>query len=752
MVPAAGWSEMHQWPWAEVEPGTLERNLRGSAMNSDKECVMIQLQNCERGRSMRKLGKGFLTGLGLLLTILPMMAVIAATNVTGIDHSSTADGGVRIALQTSGDVPQVSVFATESPARIVLDLAETENQAGTDAISVGQGSVQKYSAIGAGGRTRLIVDLSQPATYDYSAEAGQVVLTIAGNGGAGSKPSASSSGAGFNVTGVDFRRGEDGQARVIISLDKPGASISVDEGPNTLSLDIFNANLPENLDQQLDVIDFATPVKIIDSSEVNNRVRVTMATSGIYEHLAYESGNDIVVEVKKASQYTKIEKEEVKFFEEKTYEGTKVTFNFQDIPVRSVLQLIADVSDLNIVVADSVGGNLTLRLTNVPWDQALDIVMDARNLDKRHNGNVIWIGPTAEIEARKQQLLQAANDRRILEPLQTVLIPISYAKATDLATLITESTGSVETEYGLLSERGSVTTDERTNTLLVTDTPGKIVEIQKLVAELDYAVRQVQIESRIVIANSEFAHELGVRFGVSYLHAGSNIGVIAADGSAADIINPAINPRDDGLLDIPTYPNRYQVNMPASESAATLGLSFLTGDWILDLELSALESEGEGEVISTPRVVTANQAEAFIQQGVEIPYQEATSSGATNVQYKEAVLELKVTPLITPDNRIQLDLAIKQDTVGEIFTGALGAQIPSIDTRELNTTVLVANGDTVVLGGIFQDESKSNEDKVPWLGDIPGLGYLFRSRSNQNKKRELLIFVTPTIVEDNPIL
>lgn len=721
-------------------------------MNSDKEFVTNQLRNGERGRSMRHLGKGFLTGIGLLLTILPVMAVFAATNVTSIDHSSTADGGVRIALKTSGDIPQVSVFATESPARIVLDLAETENQAGTDAVSVGQGSVQQYSAIGAGGRTRLIVDLSQSANYDYSADAGQVVLTIAGGGETASRPSPRSSGSSFNVTGVDFRRGEDGQARVIISLDKPGAGMSVKEGTNTVSLDIFNANLPENLDRQLDVIDFATPVQFIDSSQVNNTVRVNMSTNGIYEHLAYESGNDIVVEVKATKKFKKIEAADVKFFEKRTYEGTKVTFNFQDIPVRSVLQLIADVSNLNIVVADSVAGNLTLRLTNVPWDQALDIVMDARNLDQRRNGNVIWIGPTAEIAAREQQLLQAANDRRILEPLQTVLIPISYAKATDLAKLITESTSNVETEYGLLSERGSVTTDERTNTLLVTDTAEKIVEIQKLVTDLDFAVRQVQIESRIVIANSDFAHELGVRFGVSYLHDGSNVGVVAADGQAADIINPRINPRDDGLYDIPTYPNRYQVNMPASEQAATLGLSFLSGDWILDLELSALESEGEGEVISTPRVVTANQAEAFIQQGVEIPYENSTSSGATAVSYKEAVLELKVTPLITPDNRIQLDLAIKQDTVGEIFTGALGAEIPSIDTRELNTTVLVANGDTVVLGGIFQDESKSNEQKVPWLGDIPGLGYLFRKRSNETKKRELLIFVTPSIVEDRPVL
>ena len=426
-----------------------------------------------------------------------------------------------------------------------------------------------------------------------------------------------------------------------------------------------------------------------------------------------------------------------------------MTFNFHDIPVRSVLQLIADVSDLNIVVADSVQGNLTLRLTNVPWDQALDIVMDARNLDMRKNGNVLWIGPTAEIAAREQQLLQAQLDRQILEPLQTVLIPVSYAKAGDIRDLIMESTSSVETEYGLLSERGSVTVDERTNTLLITDTAEKILEIRDLVAELDYAVQQVQIESRIVIASSDFAHELGVRFGVTALHLGSNIGVVAADGFAADTVNPAINPRDDGLLDIPSYPSRYQVNLPAADTnASTLGLSFLTGDVILDLELSALESEGEGEVISTPRVITANQAEAFIQQGVEIPYEEATSSGATSVMFKEAVLELKVTPLITPDNRVQMDLNVKQDTVGEIFQTSRGGSVPSIDTRELNTTVLVGNGDTIVLGGIFQDERSSNEDKVPWLGDIPAVGSLFRRRANESKKRELLIFVTPTIVED----
>jgi type IV pilus assembly protein PilQ len=726
-------------------------------MNSYKNRLSSKPNFCERGRSMRNVRNGFLRGIGLVLALAPMAVAFGATEVSSVSHTSTSDGGVRIVLSTSGDTPDVSVFATESPARIVLDLADSTFSGSSDSVTVGSGSVQQYSAVGAGGRTRLVVDMSRSANYDYSTAGGQVVLEIGGGASAVAASSTSSSASGSygqSVTGVDFRRGANGEGRVIVSLNRPGTNMAVDESNNRISIDLFNVSLPDNLNRRLDVVDFATPVQFIDTSPISNGVRVTLSTSGPFEQLAYETGNDIVIEVQKMVRDLVAEEEEqLKFFEEKTYEGTRVTFNFQDIPVRSVLQLIADVSDLNIVVADSVGGNLTLRLTNVPWDQALDIVMDARNLDVRKNGNVMWIGPTGEIAAREQQLLKAYQDRQILEPLQTVLLPMSYSKAIDMKTLIDESSNSVDSEYGLLSERGSVTVDERTNTLLITDTAEKILEIRELLTELDYAVRQVQIESRIVIASSEFAHELGVRFGVTYLNQGSNIGVIAADGSAADTINPAINPRDDGLLDIPSYPNRYQVNLPApTANAATLGLSFLTGDVILDLELSALESEGEGEVISTPRIITANQAEAFIQQGVEIPYENSTSSGATAVSFKEAVLELKATPLITPDNRIQLDLEIKQDTVGEIYQTSRGGSVPSIDTRELNTTVLIENGDTVVLGGIFQDENASKEEKVPWLGDIPGLGVLFRRRANESKKRELLIFVTPTIVEDRPIL
>jgi len=691
---------------------------------------------------------GIRFGLCLLLALLPGVAAMADTEVTAASYSADSNGDITITLTTTGDTPSVSVFATESPARIILDLAGTNSMVDSSPVSVGVGAVQSFTTLAAGGRTRVLVNLSRLVSYDYSADAGQVVLSIEGNGA-----SFALSGGDFRVENVDFRRGEDGQSQVIVSLNREGANIAVNMSTGALTVDIFNTDLPDSLNRRLDVVDFATPVQQIDASQRGNGVRLNLSVNGNFEHLAYQSGTDVIIEVMELVQVANTAPNLVQYYEDKTYSGSRVTFNFQDIPVRSVLQLIADVADLNIVVADNVSGSLTLRLTNVPWDQALDIVLDARNLDKRTNGNVIWIAPTADIANREQELLQAIQDRMELEPLQTALISISYATAASLQTLIEESSSFEMGEAGLLSERGSVTIDERTNTLLVTDTAERIEEIRRLVAELDHPVRQVQIEARIVIANSDFSHELGVRFGLTYFHEGSNGFYTTGDGAGADLLNRVTNPRDDGLLDIPSVPQRYNVNLPSpSSSAATIGLSFITGDYLLDLELSALEAEGEGEVISTPRIVTANQHEAFIQQGVEIPYEEATSSGATSVQFKEAVLELRTTPLITPDNRIQLELEVKQDTVGEIFQTARGGSVPSIDTRELQTSVLVNNGETVVLGGIFQDERNRNEDKVPYLSSIPGLGSLFRRRSNENKKRELLIFVTPTIVEDRPVV
>ena len=723
-------------------------------MYSRKEFYLKRKLTGRWERFMDSRKTGTLLGLGLALLVLPAVSAWAASDVTATDFSSNADGDVVITLSTNGEDPKVSVFATESPARIILDLAETDSKVDAAPVSVGVGSVQKFTTLAAGGRTRVMVDLSKPVTYDYQSGNGQVVLSIAGDG-MGAVTPRSSGVAKYTVENVDFRRGEEGQSKVIISFDKEGANLSVNSREGGLSVDVYDSNLPKVLNQRLDVVDFATPVQLIDSGEMGSGVRLELEISGLYEHMVYQSGDDWIIEVSELTPaVVGASKEVVEFYEEKEYTGSRVTFNFQDIPVRSVLQLIADVSDLNIVVADNVGGNLTLRLTNVPWDQALDIVLDARNLDMRENGNVIWIAPTADIAAREQQLLQAMQDRKELEPLATALISVSYARAEDLKGLIDEASSGETGDAGLLSDRGSVAIDTRTNTLMITDTPDRIEAIQKLVLDLDRPVRQVQIESRIVIANSDFAHELGVRFGVTAWHSGRNYTGIAADGQGANTVNPGVEPiGDNGQILVPGIPERYNVNLPAASSnAGTIGLSFLAGNVLLDLELSALEAEGEGEVISTPRIITANQSEAFIQQGVEIPYEQAASSGATAVQFKEAVLELRVTPLVTPDNRVQLELEIKQDTVGEIYQTGRGGSVPSIDTRELNTSVLVNNGETVVLGGIFQDERSRSEDRVPYLSSIPGIGNLFKRRSNGTKKRELLIFVTPTIVEDRIVV
>ncbi len=735
----------------------LEKSNRERAdMNSKENFKVSRILACGPGRFMESKKTGFLLVLGLALIALPALAALAASNLVAVDVSSNGAGDVVLTLSTSGDEPEVSVFVTESPARIVLDLADTDSQVDKGPVSVGVGAVQKFTTLSAGGRTRLMVDLSSPASYDYQSGNGQVFLTIVSDR-IGAAPAAYTSSAKFVVNKVDFRRGDNGQSRVIVGLDRTGSNLSVSTRTGGLSVDIFDTNLPVDLNQRLDVIDFATPVQTIDAGKKGSGVRLELEIAGLYEHMAYQSGDDWVIEVTKPARSELAgDAEVVEFFQDKDYTGSRVTFNFQDIPVRSVLQLIADVSDLNIVVADNVVGNLTLRLTNVPWDQALDIVLDARNLDMRENGNVMWIAPTADIAAREQQLLQALQDRKELEPLQTALLSVSYASAENLKALIDEGSEAADGYSGLLSERGSVAIDFRTNTLMVTDTPDRIEAIQKLVQQLDRPVRQVQIESRIVIANSDFSHELGVRFGVTTVNRGNNILGISGTGLAAGEtrLNESVVSIDPNTnTAIPLLSDRYNVNLPATNpSAGGLGLSFLSGNVLLDLELSALEAEGEGEVISTPRVVTANKSEAFIQQGVEIPFEQAASSGATAVQFKEAVLELRVTPLITPDNRVQLELGIKQDTVGVIFQTGRGGSVPSIDTRQLATSVLVRNGETVVLGGIFQDDRKTQEDRIPYLSSIPGVGNLFRRRSNEAKKRELLIFVTPTIVEERPVV
>ncbi len=695
----------------------------------------------------RRAGFSVLTGMLLLAA----SSWSIAGELLTVDHVTNSDGSITITMETDGQMPEPRVFMTDDPARLVVDLADTES-GDSEAIQVGRSGVREYSVMSAAGRTRLVVDLNSAAAFDTNIDGNLLSINIIPD--AGMATGAGSSSNGNQITNLDFRRGDQGQARVIIEMSSEGASIAVNERGGKVVVDLFNVGVSAENQKQLDVTDFATPVRFIQARDSGDNSQVVLTVVGAYEHSAYQTGNKLIVEVKKPAEVAKSVEQEVQFFEDKSYSGEKVTFNFQDIEVRSILQLIADISGLNIVVADNVSGSMTLRLTNVPWDQALDMILDAKNLDMRKNGEIIWIAPAKEIADRERSLLQAAEDRRILEPLRTELIQLSYAKAEDIEELINTSVEeAAESEQGLLSSRGSVTIDQRTNTLLVNDTDEKIKEIQRLVEILDVSVRQVQIESRIVIAKSDFNKELGVRWGVTAFHIGSNIGSLSGSGAGARSLLASIIDPEDGasIIEFPPLSNSYNVNLPVSNPAGSFGLSFLSSDILLDLELSALEEDGQGEVISSPRVITANQSEAYIKQGVEIPYQQSAASGATTVQFKEAVLELRVTPLITPDNRVQLDLQVRQDTVGELFRlASIGGvvEIPAIDTRELVTSVLVNNGETVVLGGIYQHETNKSESKVPFLGDIPILGGAFRKRGTETKKRELLIFVTPNILDN----
>lgn len=710
--------------------------------------------------------------IGLVIGWLCLIASVQAAELTEV-RVETGDGQVRFVLDSDSRFPEPMVFMTEQPPRLVVDLPETSTRLSGERVSVGSGPVQSYQALSAGGRTRLVVELARPAPYEVEITGSQMTVTLqagavpAAAATSAARAAAAASGDRFTIAGFDFRRAPDGSGRVIVDLDRAGVNITVSERSAGLTIDLFDTRLPEHLYQRLDVTDFATPVQIITPEQRNQNVRLLVDVAGPHQHLAYQTANQLILEISRPTEAVAPSDRELRFFEEREYEGSRITLNFQDIQVRSVLQLIADVSDLNIVVSDSVTGSLTLRLTNVPWDQALDIVLETKNLDMRRSGNVIWIAPIEEIVSREQQILRARADRQTLEQLRTAMIPISYATAQNLAAIIKAGQGE---EGGLLSQRGSVTVDQRTNTLLVTDTLSNLDDIRELVTELDRPVRQVLIESRIVIARHDFNHELGVRFGVAggrqdgrgnlYSTAGSSealdrmnnralVNRQAGRGSSTPIAQP--NTTVGGGIATPPLDERLNINLPVANPAGRLGFSILAADYLLDLELSALESEGRGEVISTPRLITANQQEAEIKQGIQIPYeslQGGTAAGAVNIEFQEAELLLRTTPLITPDNRIQLALEITQNTVGEIFETGRGGSVPSIDTRELRTNVLIDNGQTVVLGGIYQEERNFTTTKVPVLGDVPVMGHLFRRRATGDQKRELLIFVTPSILDD----
>ncbi|MDE2052214.1 MAG: type IV pilus secretin PilQ family protein, partial [Gammaproteobacteria bacterium] len=497
-----------------------------------------------------------------------------------------------------------------------------------------------------------------------------------------------------------------------------------------------------DLVRRYDASDFGTPVTDFDVTTSSHGSRLAIDATGEYDQLAYQSDDEYVVELQP------LKKGEAQRQKPK-YTGERLTLNFQDISVRAVLQLLADASGQNIVVSDSVGGSVTLRLQNVPWDQALAIILQTKGLGDRKEGNVILVAPQAELAAREKAELSAQNSVQQLEPLRSEYLQINYAKASDLATLIKSQSNS------LLSKRGNVAVDDRTNTLLLQDTPEDLDQINRLVARLDIPVRQVEIEARIVLVNDDFERQLGARLGITNTESNGNNGFVTTTGTAAGedtIMSSALNVLNGTGQNIqyPTgpggAPQRYNVNLPVANPAGSIAVGILSGARLIDLELSAAQAETEAKVISSPRVITANQKQATIMQGVEIPYQQSASSGATSISFKNAVLQLQVTPQITPDNRIILDLDVRDDEVGQVIVESGGVNVPAIDTREVTTQVLVNDGQTVVLGGILTTNSREAQTKVPWLGDVPVLGHLFKSTDRTNNKDELLIFVTPKIV------
>ncbi|MFT7234905.1 MAG: type IV pilus assembly protein PilQ [Methylophagaceae bacterium] len=669
-----------------------------------------------------------------------------ATALESVGYSSLPGEKAQIVLTFSDSIDEPSSFSIDDPARIVLDFAGVKNQLDKKTQPVNIGMTRSISTVEAGDRTRMVVNLVKKAPYTIEHHDNVVMVTVEGGIKYVSDPK---TGSDREVVDIDFRRGEQGEGRLMIELSDAGTPVDVRQERDTIVIDLSSVSLPEELHRRLDVVDFATPVQIIETESKGDNTRLILSTEGQFEHLAYQSDRTLIVEVKALKKEEQVEVRKDQY----GYKGEKLSLNFQNIEVRAVLQLLAEFTGLNLVTSDTVQGNVTLRLKNVPWDQAMDIILKTKGLAMRQNGNVMLIAPAAEIAAREKQELEAQKQLVELEPLYSEIIEINFAKAADIATILNTqlmgagmAMGNADEGQGFLSRRGRVQVDERTNSLLLKDTAEKLAQINELIAKLDIPVRQVLIESRIVIANNDFTDELGVRFGVS-----SEGGNNAVSGTLNDISIAGNQVTTSQAIGGPVANSvatnqGLNVNLPVAAPAGSIGLALakLPFGTILQLELSAMQAEGRGEIVSSPRVITSNQQTALIEQGTEIPFQEASSSGATAVSFKEAVLKLEVTPQITPDDRVVMDLKVNKDSVGVIFNG-----VPSIDTRSVETQVLVDNGETVVLGGVYEQTNLDNVEKVPFFGDLPYLGVLFRTTTVRDDKAELLIFVTPKIVKDS---
>lgn len=742
--------------------------------------------------------------MALLVLMLLLVAgpALAANTLQNVSAASLPGGKVQLTLTFSGPAATPQAFSTNTPPRIAMDFADTSNGLAQRSYSIGQGTAQSVSAVEANGRTRVVVDLSQPSPYVTSVQGNELLVTI-GDGMqtaaaadpqqgtalapvpppppsqsalavATTNPDKSVAMAGSNViTGVDFQRAEHGAGKLVIDFSQSGAATSMHTTGDTTTIDVAGANLAASQARRLDVTSYATPVRSINTHAIPGGAKIEVDTRGVVQTAAYQTGNQYVVEF---SQPESTSSNLLGAPKPIVYKGSRVTFNFQDIPVRSVLQLLADVSNLNIVASDSVQGNVTLRLVNVPWDQALDVILRAKGLAKRQNGNVIWVAPQTEIAKYEENMAEARMKQLDSAQLVTDYIPINYGNAKQIADLLTSGAkaGNVgggggsasNAERGFLSPRGSVSYDERTNTLLVNDTPEKVQEIRQLVSVLDRPVKQVLIESRLVVATDNFTRELGAKLGIAGFHVnpsgqvlstGSSIGDVSGTGNSVRTWQNGVYQAEQtgsnpNLVAPPTISSGLNVNLPSTTTGtSSIAFGILGNDYLLNLELSAAQQEGRSETISQPKVVTANNQEAAIVQGQQIGYvtfQNAGAGGAgtATVQFKNAALELHVTPTITSDNRVFMKLKILKDSLAAFIPNPGGGEVPQIDHREIDTSVLVNNGQTVVLGGVYEFQNEHDVTKVPFLGDIPILGALFRDKKNINNKAELLVFITPHIL------
>ncbi|MHC5347737.1 type IV pilus secretin PilQ [Metapseudomonas furukawaii] len=698
--------------------------------------------------------KSSLSRLGITLLAALLSPALLAADLQSLDVAALP--GDRVELKLAFDEPVVAPrgYTIEQPARIALDLPGVSNKLGTKNRELGVGNARSLTVVEAKDRTRLIINLSTLVPYSTRVEGRNLYVLVGESASAPAAPAAprpvaaapapvaaplsaaqpakSYARVGRTIENIDFQRGEQGEGNVVITLSDPSVSPDIQEQGGRIRLNFAKTQLPEPLRVRLDVKDFATPVQFVSAAGSGNDASISIEPTGFYDYLAYQTDNKLTVSIKPLTQ-DDIEKRKAERF---AYSGEKLSLNFQDIDVRSVLQLIADFTDLNLVASDTVQGNITLRLQNVPWDQALDLVLKTKGLDKRKVGNVLLVAPADEIAARERQELESQKQIAELAPLRRELIQVNYAKAADIAKLFQSVTSGDPSAAGT-DERGSITVDDRTNSIIAYQTQDKLDELRRIVTQLDIPVRQVMIEARIVEANVDYDKALGVNWrGASV---GDNNFVIGGGGNGRPAAGNANNP----LL-----ANAPFVDLGATGATSSIGIGFITDNTILDLELSAMEKTGNGEIVSQPKVVTSDKETAKILKGAEIPYQEASSSGATSTSFKEAALSLEVTPQITPDNRIIMEVKVTKDAPD--FGNALNG-VPPINKNEVNAKVLVNDGETIVIGGVFSNTQTKAVDKVPFLGDLPFLGRMFRRDVVQDKKSELLVFLTPRIMNNQAI-